>query len=581
MKSCGALIDARNSRGRQRRAAARCRWSALVGALVAIGCALQAAASEPALIRLADATNQSGIRFRHTDGSSGEHYLMEAVAGALATFDYDNDGHIDIYFLNGAPLRGTPVTEPLPTNALYRNLGNWQFRDVTAHSGLGEMGFSLGVAVADYNGDGFQDVLLTHFGPIALYRNNGDGTFQDVTQQAGLPREDLVGAGACFLDIEGDGDLDLYVANYIQFSYESFTPTIFRGLKVYPGPLMYAPERDQLFRNDGDGTFTDISRDSGIAAPAQYGMGVVAADFDEDGDTDIFVANDTAPNFLWINDGQGNFKDEGLVRGVAYDYRGEVQGSMGTDVGDFNGDGRLDIFQTAYHRQLATLYQNTGRGFFQDATVPKGAGAGTYQRVNWGTGLVDFDNDGDRDLFIANGHIHDNLDEFDDNTSYRQLNQVLENRGGRFVDVSIQCGDGLKPLYSSRGACFEDFDNDGRVDAVVINSRELPTLLQNRTEGDQYWLQVELIGRGANRDGVGARVSVTAADDRTQTAEVHSGRGYQSHFGSRLHFGLGTQQRVQRIEVQWIGGNRDVVRDPPANQLLQIREGGQVFTTRK
>ncbi len=533
-------------------------------------------AGEPASLRFRDVSDASGIHFLHTDGSSGEHYLMEAMAAGLATFDYDRDGDLDIYFLNGAPLRGTVVKET-PRNALYRNDGRWQFTDVTEQSGLGDPGFGLGVAIADYDDDGYPDVLITNFGPKALYHNNGDGTFTEMTTTAGLSDGSRVGAGVSFLDIEGDGDLDLYVANYIKFSYADYTPTLFRGRKVYPGPLQFPPEYHQLFRNNGDGTFADIGKSAGISDKAAWGMGTIAGDFDDDGDMDIFVANDSERNFLFQNDGTGTFREVGAQVGVAFDYQGHALGSMGVDAGDFNNDGRLDLFHTSYQKQLTVLYQNLGGGIFQDVTPRTGAGAGTYQRVNWGTGLIDFDNDGDRDLFIVNGHIHDNLDDFDDNTTYLQPNQVLENLSGRrFVDVSKESGAGLRAEHSGRGACFEDFDNDGDVDAVVLNSRASPTLLDNRRENAHGWMEIELVGKKSNRDGVGARVWVKS-QGRVQMAEVHSGRGYQSHFGSRLHFGLAGQQKVDQIEVRWSGGGRDVIHDVPAGRIVQIHEGGRYY----
>jgi hypothetical protein len=532
-------------------------------------------AEEGTAILLHDVTPASGIRFRHRDGSAGEHYLMEAMASGMATFDYDQDGDLDIYFLCGAPLKGTPA-EAHAKSSLYRNDGGWRFSEVTEPSGLGDSGFGLGVAIADYDNDGDPDVFVNRFGPKALYRNNGDGTFTEVTLAARLSDGSRVGAGASFFDMEGDGDLDLYVANYIKFSYETFKPTMFRGRRVYPGPMVFRAEADQLFRNEGNGTFADVSQAAGVSLKPAWGMGTAAADFDDDGDTDVFVANDSDKNFLFENDGSGKFQEIGVQAGVAYDYQGHALGSMGVDVGDFNNDGRLDIFHTSYQKQLTALYQNLGRGSFQDVTPRTGAGTGTYQRVNWGTGLIDFDCDGDRDLFIANGHIHDNLDDFDDNTTYLQPNQILENHDGRrFVDVSRESGVGVRVEYSARGACFEDFDNDGDVDVVVLNSRSLPLLLENRSP-PRGWIEIELVGRKSNRDGVGARVAVTSGN-RKQIAEVHSGRGYQSHFGTRLHFGLAERSRVDQIEVRWIGGGRDAIRDVAGGQIVQLHEGGRSF----
>ena len=577
MRSSGNSLDDRSQSSEGRGCRPRVQVSAWHLAAILLAATGPLLGAEKTAIVLRDVSQASGIRFCHTDGSSGEHYLVEAMASGLATFDFDQDGDLDIYFLNGAPLRGTVVNET-PRNALYRNDGGWRFTDVTVQSGLGDAEYGLGVTVADYNDDGHPDVFLNNFGPNALYRNNGDGTFTSVTLEAGVREGGTVGAGASFLDIEGDGDLDLYVANYIKFSYTANPPSVFRGRKVYPGPVVFPDEPDQLFRNDGDGTFTDISRQSGIAAHAAWGMGTATADFDEDGDTDIVVANDSTRNFLLQNDGRGNFQEVGLLHGIAYDLAGLPLGSMGVDVGDFNNDGRLDVFMTSYEKQLTTLYQNLGQGFFQDVTLYTGAGANTLPRVNWGTGWVDFDNDGDRDLFFANGHIHDNLDESNDSTSYRQPNQLLENQNGRrFIDVSRECGLGSLGQHSGRGTAYEDFDSDGDIDVVVLNSRELPTVLENQSRTTHGWIQIELVGRTTNRDGVGARVTV-ATGAGAQVAEVLSGRGYQSHFGSRLHFGLANHRKIDRIEVRWIGGGRDVLRDIPAQQVIQIQEGGRIYS---
>jgi hypothetical protein len=525
-------------------------------------------------IRLTDVTRETGITFRHTDGSSGRRYIMESMSAGVALFDYDGDGLIDVYFLNGAPLRGTKVDVP-PRNALYRNEGGWKFTDVTDEAGVGDAGYGLGVAAADYDNDGDQDLYVNNFGPNVLYCNNGDGTFDDVTQQAGVANGNKVGAGVCFLDADGDGDLDLYVSNYVRFTYEDHVPHTFMGLPSYPSPLTYAPQPDNLFRNNGDGTFSDVSAESGIEGHAGTGMGIVCADYDDDGDTDVFVNNDVKANFLFQNDGTGSFEEIGLLSGVAYDAAGSPQGSMGVDCGDFDNDGRLDFYVTSYSHELATLYHNLGGGFFEDASRLTGAGSATFPHVTWGTGFVDFDNDGDRDLFVACGDLDDNVERRDDTAAYLAPNIVLMNTGdGKFVDVSQQAGDGLVPKLPSRGAAFDDLDNDGDVDAVVLNSRREPTILRNDSTGPNHWLQIRLQGSKTNRDGVGARVTVVAGD-LTQIDEVHSGRGYQSHHGMRLHFGLGPHDRINRIDVRWIGGGVDVKKDVAADQLLTISEGSR------
>ena len=539
--------------------------------LLCAGLARGAAAPGP--IRFRDVTRESGITFVHTDGSSGRRYIVETVCCGLATFDYNNDGLIDIYFLNGAPLRGTDASGEAPSNALVRNDGNWKFTDVTAGSGTGDTGYGLGVAIGDYDNDGYEDIYINNFGPNVLYRNNGDGTFTDVTARAGVANGDKVGAGACFLDMDGDGDLDLYVANYVDFTYENHRTARFSGFPAYVGPMDYDPTPDTLYRNNGDGTFTDVSIEAGIAAHPGTGMGMVCGDFDADGDTDIFVGNDVGGNFLWINDGKGRFTEAGLMAGVAYDFGGNAQGTMGVDCGDVDGDGLLDFFMTSYQQETATLYRNLGGGLFEDVTRLTGAGAGTLRYVTWGTGISDLDNDGHRDLFVACGHLHDNVERFDTATAYLCPNLVLRNRGGgRFENVSEAAGDGLRVKLSSRGVALDDLDNDGYVDVVILNSRREPTVLRNVSPRGNHWLQVRLRGVKTNRSGVGARVTVHAGD-LVLVDEVRSGRGYQSHFGSRLTFGLGARRRVDRVEVRWIGGGADVVTDIDAGRLITITEG--------
>ncbi len=520
-------------------------------------------------ILLHDVTDQTGITFRHTDGSSGRRYIMETVSAGLALFDYDGDGDTDIYFLNGAPLEGTVVETP-PTNALYRNDGAFKFTDVTQQAGVGDTGYGLGVAAADYDNDGDLDLYLNNHGPNVFYCNNGDGTFSNVTEQTGTGNGDKMGAGTCFLDIDGDGFVDLYVANYLQFTYETHVEPTQRGMRVYPGPEFFPPVADTLYRNNGDGTFSDVSAESGIAKHEAWGMGMVCADYDNDGDTDIFVANDVTANFLFENDGTGKFEEAGLVAGIAYDLQGDAHGSMGVDSADYNNDGWLDFYQTSYQTQLALLFQNLGGGLFEDVTLRSGAGADTRHLVTWGNAFVDFDNDGHRDLFIACGHLLDNVDLFDDRTTYRARNILLRNNGqGRFVNVSNTSGIGMSPTFSSRGAAFDDLDNDGDIDAVILNSREPPTILRNDSPAGNHWLQILLKGVQSSANGVGARVRVVT-EKASWIDEVHSGRGYQSHFGMRLHFGLGKCDRVDRIEVHWIGGGVDVVEDVPADRVLTI-----------
>jgi len=543
---------------------------------ISIGSALLAIAVSAARaqgpILLRDVTPQTGITFKHTHGGSGRHYIVETVASGLATFDYDGDGRIDIYFLNGRPLRGT---SPRVTarNALYRNLGGFRFEEVTDRAGVGDPGYGLGVCVGDFDNDGLPDLYVNNHGPNVLYRNNGDGTFTDVTAAAGVARGDTVGAGANFLDIDGDGLLDLFVSDYIRFTYENHTTTVVRGAEWYAGPRDFPPQPNHLFHNRGDGTFRDVTQSSGIGAHAGSGMGTICLDFDNDGRTDIFVCNDQALNFLFRNDGSGKFRECALEAGAACNYAGEPVGSMGADCADYDHNGWLDLFMTDFQRQKPILFHNLGHGLFEDATMRTGAGAGTFAYVKWGCGFVDFDNDGYPDLFIGCGHLGEDLDATADRTAFEVRPVLLRNLGGRkFVNVSDQSGDGMNVRLVARGIAFDDLDNDGRVDVVIQNLNRAPVVLRNESPPENHWIQLRLRGVKTNRDGVGARVRVVAGE-LVQIAEVHSGRGYQSHFGSRLHFGLGKYQRADRVEVRWIGGGVDVLENPPADQLVEVVEG--------
>lgn len=528
-------------------------------------------AAEPTFpIQLTDVTSQSGIRFVHTDGSSGRRYIVETVSAGLATFDYDGDGNIDILFLNGSALPGSNSAPA--RNALYRNEGGWKFKNVTETAGLKDSDYHLGVCVGDYDNDGDADIYFNNFGPNKLYRNQGDGTFVDATKEAGVAVGNHVGAGACFLDIDGDGDLDLFVANYVDFTVEKNQTRLVNGHPAYVGPMIYSPTPSTLFRNNGNGTFTDISRESGIASRPGTGMGVVCADYDGDGDTDIIVGNDAMANFVWRNDGKGRFEEIGMLTGLAYDANGIGQGTMGVECADMNNDGRLDFYMTAYQKQWAILYQNAGGGFFDDVTHRTGAGTSTFNQVEWGVGLVDFDNDGHRDIYIACGHLHDNIQLWDDTARYEATNILLRNTGaGKFVDVSAQSGSGMAVSKSSRGAAFDDLDNDGDIDVVVLNSRSQPTLLRNDSPRKNHWIGVRLRGTKSNRDGIGANLRVISGN-QTFVDEVHSGRGYQSHYGMYPHFGLGNRTRVDRIEVRWVGGGTNIMMNPPIDRLVEITE---------
>jgi len=525
-------------------------------------------------LRMEDVTALCAIGFEHTDGAAGKYHISEPMSAGLALFDFDSDGDIDIYFLNGAPSEKRTNGDQ-PRNALYRNDGAWRFTDVTTEAGVGDTHFGLGVTVADYDNDGDPDLFLNNYGPNVLYRNNGDGSFSDVTRAAGLDGDTQMGAGTNFLDMDKDGDLDLYVAHYVTCLRELEKPATRGGYPAYLGPAVdiFANTQDSLYRNNGDGTFTDITEAAGLGELTGAGMGTTCGDFDQDGDTDIIVANDMSGNFLLVNDGTGKFEDFGLIAGMAFDQHGEEQGSMAMELGDYDNDGQFDLHVTSYQDQLATLYRNLGDGGFADVTTLTGAGMGTAPMTTWGNGLVDFDNDGDRDLFIACGHIQPHVDAYDARTSYWQTNMLFENQGqGRFRDVSDTSGNGLQVKLSSRGAGFDDLDNDGDVDVVILNSRKGPTILRNDSTEQGHWLQIQLQGEKTNRDGVGAQVRVHAGA-LILLDEVHSGRGYQSHYGSRLYFGLGAHTTVDRIEVNWLGGGTDNYRDVKGDQRLLLKEG--------
>ena len=430
-------------------------------------------------IQLRDATVPSGIEFRHTHGGHGQKYLAEFMVARAGPVRLRRRRLDRCLSAERCSLAGNALPRAA-RDALYRNNGDGTFTDVTDRAGLGDEGHSLGVVAGDYDNDGDQDLYVSNLGPNVFYRNNGDGTFSDVTAALGVSRGDKFGAGVCFLDVEGDGDLDLYAANYVGFTYETHARRIVGAYPYPPGPGDYPAVADSLFRNNGDGTFTDASRDSGIGAVAGPSMGMVCGDFDEDGDSDIFVCNDGAANFHFVNDGRGKFSEVAVLSGLAFDLHGQPNGSMGADCGDIDNDGHLDLFMTDYTGELPVLYRNIGDGTFEDATRTTGAGRSAILHTKWGTGIVDFDNDGDRDLFIACGHFLENIRDIDDRTAYCVPNILLMNTGaGKFVDVSAECGDGLAVVESSRGAAFDDLDNDGDIDGVVLNANSRPTILRN------------------------------------------------------------------------------------------------------
>ncbi|MFM7041004.1 MAG: CRTAC1 family protein [Planctomycetaceae bacterium] len=504
----------------------------------------------------------------HTDGHAGRRYIVETVTSGIATFDYDGDGWIDLFLGNGADLPGAESAES-PRDVLARNLGGFRFEHVAAAAGVDDDGFTVGMTAADYDNDGFQDLYLSRFGTNRLFRNLGDGTFADVTDEAGVGRGHKLGAGVTFLDVDADGDLDLFVANYVRFQFADHVVIREDGIDRYAGPRSYPLDTHALFSNAGDGTFRDVSEASGIAAHPGSGMGVVAADFDGDGDADLFVLNDVHRNFLFENDGGGRFTEVGMEAGCAFNGTGDELGSMGIDAGDYDGDGQSDCVVTTYEGESPVLFRNDG-GFFEDVTAATGAGNGLVPHVTWGVGMVDFDNDGWRDLYYACGHLQDSIDSPGRPTAYRVRDHLLRNVAGRFREVPPEPA-GLDAVASSRGAAFDDLDDDGRMDVVVLNARDRPTVLRNVSTPAGRWLGVNLVGTRGSRDAIGAKVWVEAAG-RRWFAEVLNGRGYQGHFGRRLHFGLGDAPPEVRLEVKWLGGETTVVETVSCDRVVTVVE---------
>ncbi|HOW66823.1 MAG TPA: CRTAC1 family protein [Candidatus Paceibacterota bacterium] len=531
-------------------------------------------------IRFRDATEPSGVRFVHTDGSSGKRYIVETVASGLGLIDYDNDGFPDLLFLNGNPLPGSPKPSRLSTNELYHNNRDGTFTDVTARSGLGVPGYAMGCAVADYDNDGLEDIFITNFGAHRLFRNQGNGIFADVTAKAGLSKasfgETCIGAGCAFLDYDRDGHVDLFVGNYLEFDIAKAEPCWQAGVPVYCSPRSYPKVPNRLFRNHGDGTFRDVSDSSGIGRHHGYAMGLVCSDFDGDGWTDIYVGNDVVENFLFRNLRNGTFDEIALQAGVSCDQYGEPQGTMGSNAGDYDGDGRVDIVVTDYQNQVNTLYRNLGNiqgnPQFQDVTVETGVGAGSRPLVTWGVGLVDFDNDGVRELYTAAGHLQDSVEQYDGSSTYKQRSLLLQQRGGRFVEIGSEVGGPLTESRVSRGAVFGDLNNDGRIDIVQLNARGRATVMMNETAPQNHWILLKLTGVKSNRSAVGAVVRITAGG-RTQVDEVRAGRGYQSAEDLRLHFGLGTNSIVDRLEIKWPSGLNEIRARVPVDQVVRFTEG--------
>ena len=526
-------------------------------------------------VQFVDVTKEAGIDFRHVNGAEGDYHLPETLGAGGAFFDADNDGDLDIYLVNSGYWPGSAAAAQKHA-ALYQNNGDGTFTDITVAAGVGNRGnYGQGVACADYDNDGDTELYVTNFGQDVLYRNNGDGTFTDITAHAGIS-DAAWSSSACFLDYDNDGHLDLFVVSYLHYSLDAaYRPCGENATRTYCHPSLFEGAPDRLYRNNGDGTFTDVSQEAGVGNIGGMfhgkGLGVVSADFNNDGAPDLYVANDDTRNDFFYNNGDGTFSEISLLAGCAYSFNGVAQAGMGIASGDYNGDGALDIFVTNLSYETNALYRNNGDGTFTDVIYEARLGKESYLYVGFGTGFLDADNDGWLDLFVANGHIIDNIAETHDVLTYAQPNQLFRNKGdGTFQEISETAGPYFQRAQVSRGSIFGDYDNDGDVDILVTQSNAPATLLRNEHGNKQNWLRIKPVGTISNRDGIGARVLLTQ-----QIRDVNPGASYLSSHDARLHFGLGENTSVDRLEIRWPSGVVEVYENLPVNQEHVLTESSE------
>jgi hypothetical protein len=533
----------------------------------------EATATAESRALFADVTDAAGIDFVHAHGGTGRKYLPETMGSGGCALDYDSDGFVDVYLVQAGALPGAGYRGPTAVNRLYRNRGNGTFQDVTDHAGVGDAGYGMGAVATDYDGDGDRDIYVVNYGPNALLRNNGDGTFTNVARRAGVD-DDRWGSSAAFFDADGDADLDLYVANYVDFSVathvECGNPS--QGRVAYCSPDAYPLAPDVFYRNRGDGTFEDATAEAGLTDGSGKGLGVVVADVDNDGDPDIYVANDSTPNFLYENLGQGHFEEIGLFAGVGYNGKGLTEAGMGADIGDVNGDGFLDIFVTNLSRETNSLYLG-GPEAFRYATPESGLHTRSYASLGFGTDLLDLDGDGDLDIFVANGHVIDDIEVVDDSITWRQPSQVFLNDGqGHFAELDAEMVGPLSIPRVARGSITLDYDNDGRLDLLVSFNNDRARLFRNVHGPAGHWIGFSLEAETPNPEAVGARV-IVETEDGTQIEEVKSGSSYETGSDPRLYFGLGPAPRVSRVTVRWPGGATQQFEGLSAGRYYRLRQG--------
>jgi len=548
-------------------------------ASLALASALVQSTPTPVTVRFTDATKSAGLAFAHV-ASPEKRYIAESMSGGVALIDYDEDGLLDVFLVNSLTV-DMARAKSKSRSGLFRNKGDGTFVDVTEKSGVGDVGWGMGVAVGDFDNDGFDDLYVTCLGPNRLFRNTGKGTFVDVTAKAGVG-DSRFSTGATFFDYDDDGRLDLFVTNYVGFDLDHLPPfgegptCQYKGVPVQCGPRGLPGAGDSLYRNNGDGTFTDVSKKAGVDdAIGYYGLDAVASDFDGDGLVDLFVANDSTPNYHYRNNGDGTFKEVGFASGLALNALGAEQGCMGVTLGDYDHDGLLDVFVTNFEDEYNVLYRGLGKGAFADVSYESGLAAVSLPYVGWGTKFFDYDNDGWADLLVVNGHAYPQRER------YRQRMLLFRNNRDRtFADMTDRSGVPLLEARVSRGAAFGDVDGDGDVDVVVGDLDGAPVLLRNDGGNANNAVTVDLVGSKSNRDGIGARVKVVAGD-LVQTDEVRSGGGYLSQSDFRLHFGIEKRTRVDLVEVRWPSGTVDKVANVAAGAVVTIQEGKGAVTRTK